>query len=183
METMAKMATAKQDQRSVHVIAAERPFGMNVQATADQVPRVMEVLPGYPAEKAGVKKGFVLKSINGKVVNGSSWIKIWETCKLPCGLTFDPTEATTATTRATPKMVDDKTEKDALRNQMLSLRHSPAYRTVRIKVTKQPFGMHIATDEKNMPVVNSVIRGTAAHKAGVQEGDVLLEVAGVKVDS
>merc|ERR1711879_91454 len=72
---------------SLRVLMTERPFGMNVQVNV--VPRVVEVLPGYPAEKVQVKRGYVLKEVNNLPVDAKNWSRIIQKCNLPCPLTFD----------------------------------------------------------------------------------------------
>merc|ERR1711976_670684 len=70
---------------SLRVLMTERPFGMNVQVNV--VPRVVEVLPGYPAEKVQVKRGYVLTEVNKMPVDAKNWSRMIQTCKLPCPLT------------------------------------------------------------------------------------------------
>jgi hypothetical protein len=76
-------------QSEVHnftVKVKKRPFGMNIHASV--VPRVVEVLPGYPAEAAGVKAGFVLTKIGNTDVDASNWWDIWQRAPLGSVLTF-----------------------------------------------------------------------------------------------
>merc|ERR1740116_777199 len=60
---------------------------MNIQVNT--VPRVTEVLPGYPAEAAGIRRGFVLIEVADRPVSSDTWFKEYQSQKLPFALTFD----------------------------------------------------------------------------------------------
>jgi len=60
---------------------------MNVQVNV--VPRVVEVLPGYPAEAAGIRRGFVLTEINDEPVDAKNWFEQFQDEEMPFTLTFD----------------------------------------------------------------------------------------------
>jgi len=78
-----------EDPMRYRVMVVKRPFGMNIQK--NKVPRVVEVLPGYPAEGAGVQRGFVLTEVDNKPVNGDNWFERFQKTPLPFTLTFNTT--------------------------------------------------------------------------------------------
>merc|ERR1712227_1099449 len=80
-------ALLPQDPHHFRVMVLKKPFGMNVQTHV--LPRVVEVLPGFPAEAVGVRVGFVLTEVNEQAVTGKNFTNAFERCPLPCSLTFD----------------------------------------------------------------------------------------------
>jgi len=80
-------SAVEQDKSRYRVMVAKKPFGMNVQVHV--LPRVTEVLPGYPAEAAGVRRGFVLTEVNDKKVGAQDWFEAYQRARLPFTLTFD----------------------------------------------------------------------------------------------
>merc|ERR1719195_1888058 len=60
---------------------------MNIQV--NKVPRVVEVLPGFPAEAAGIRRGHVLVRVNDKPVDASNWFEEYQASQLPFTLTLD----------------------------------------------------------------------------------------------
>merc|ERR1719517_325914 len=69
------------------VMVSKKPFGMNIQSNV--VPRIVEILPGYPAEAAGLRKGFVLREVNEKPVSAETWFEAFQNAEAPFSLTFD----------------------------------------------------------------------------------------------
>merc|ERR1712137_1526458 len=57
------------------------------------------------------------------------------------------------------------------------------YSDVRVKVLKLPFGMHVRSLPGERPTVTNAVAGLPASLAGIKAGDVLVEVAGLPVDS
>jgi predicted metalloprotease with PDZ domain len=168
------------DEHNYRTLVKKRPFGMNVQVNV--LPRVIEVLPGSPAEAAGVKRGFVLTAVNEKAVNASNWFDVWQNAPTPCTLTFDTnvplhkdnpffseSPSAGAPTQA-PEVAD---EKDV----------GVGFSDVRIKVNKLPFGMHVLSIPGGRPKVTHAVPGLPAAAQGVREGDILVEVAGLPVDA
>jgi len=175
------LSTAENDFR---VKVAKRPFGMNIQAHV--LPRVVEVLPGYPAEAAGVKAGFVLTAINGQPVDAQNWFDVWQKSSVGTELTFN----TNVPLHADNPFVKDA---DAEVKQAPSLDESGAlvippeldtgYSDFRAAVKKLPFGMHISAPKDGRPTVQNLVEGMPAEEAGVKVGDVLIGVSGLPVDS
>lgn len=177
------------------VMVHQRPYGMNVQVNV--VPRVTEVLPGSPAEAAGVKAGFVLIEVNDKPVNGSTWFDAWEQAPTPSTITFDTRmplhkdnpylEAGKEAGQVVPVTGPPKVAGGFSANGLLPLgisKDSPlteGYTEVKVAVEKIPFGMQVATPYKIRPVVQMVTPDLPAAKAGVRPGDILVEVAGLPV--
>jgi hypothetical protein len=171
------------DEHNYQVVVKERPFGMNVQihdtvCTSQPcepvaVPYVEEVLPGYPAEAAGVKHGFVLTHIDGKPVHADNWLDIWSH-ESPAGtvLTFD----TTMTTNHHVSHDDHDHKHD---DEATDLKEG--YSDFRCAVKKLPFGFEIHVPKGKRPTVKKVSPGSPADHAGVKAGDVLIGVAGLPV--
>lgn len=78
-----------EDPTKLRALVLKKPFGMNVQV--NHLPRVVEVLPGYPAESTGVKRGHVLISVAEKPVDISNWFQAFQDATPPFTLTFDTT--------------------------------------------------------------------------------------------
>merc|ERR1740129_1886822 len=248
-------------------MVAKQPFGMNVQVHV--LPRVTEVLPGYPAEAAGVRRGFVLTEVNDKKVGAQDWFEAYQRARLPFTLTFDTEvplhkgndyfvrkedpglvakaakavaarekakkNATKAkkTARGAKKKkkskedsdeddededdeddeADDEDEEEDDEDddeELLDLEDEdeeeeeagkpPAaprvdaalnltellgasHEDFRYSVEKLPLGMQVHAPPHAWPRVIKLLAGSPAEKAGVRVGDVLLEVAGRRVNS
>jgi len=78
---------AHEDSRLLRVMVAKKPYGMNIQV--NKVPRVVEVLPGFPAEAAGIRRGYVLVRVNEKVVDASNWFEEYQAAQIPFTMTLD----------------------------------------------------------------------------------------------
>merc|ERR1739838_54479 len=64
------------------------PFGMQIAAPPGKRPHVMGVLPGYPADAAGVKKGDILIEVAGRPVNAATYFAAMQQALPPYGLRF-----------------------------------------------------------------------------------------------
>eukprot|EP00928_Gymnodinium_smaydae_P011438 TRINITY_DN14221_c0_g1_i1.p1 TRINITY_DN14221_c0_g1~~TRINITY_DN14221_c0_g1_i1.p1 ORF type:complete len:387 (-),score=91.33 TRINITY_DN14221_c0_g1_i1:195-1355(-) len=167
------------DKKRYRVMVVKKPFGMNVQVNV--VPRVVDVLPGYPAEKAGVRRGYVLTAVNDVAVNASTWYTAWQQAQVPCTLTFDTTVPVRKnnpffSTSQAPARSEGKA------GAALPALEKPG-RWVDVTVQSLPFGMHVNAKPGSRPEVQGLVAGMPAAKAGVQEGDILVEVAGRQVDA
>jgi len=175
-----------QDEHNFKVVVKKRPFGMNVQSHV--VPRVAEVLPGYPAEGAGVKKGWVLTAINDQTVNADNWLDIWHHAPVGTVLTFDTNmplhEGNPYLSDEADEELEDKEDdhhRPALDDAASDVKEG--YTDFRCAVQKLPFGFSIAAPKGKRPTVNKVLAGSPAAAAGVKVGDVLIEIAGLPVDA
>merc|ERR1712228_324007 len=124
----------------------KKPFGMNIQVF--KLPRVVEVLPGYPAEKAGVKKGYVLIEVNDKPVDAQTFSNAIDACKPPCLLAFD----TDVPLHGGNPFFGDFAN-TSLNQQMLDIHNPEHYKEVKFEVTALPFGAHIRAPFGGLPVV------------------------------
>jgi S1-C subfamily serine protease len=169
------------------VMVVKKPFGMNVQVNV--VPRVVEVLPGSPAEAAGVKRGFVLTHIHEQAVDSETWFDTWNRVALPCTLTFD-----TAVPVNDNNLFMNKTDGEWLDHLSALARPDlpdeweedgpvPGFEDVRVTVKELPFGMYVDAPPGKLPIVKGVTPNHPANRSGVRAGDVLLKVAGHRVDS
>lgn len=196
---------AVQDPRQYRVMVTKKPYGMNIQVNT--VPRVVEVLPGYPAEAAGIRRGFVLTEVDEKPVGTDTWFKEYQSRTLPFTLTFDTevplqpgnpyfaegTKADILTAdRAALASTANASQALALSAAaggplLLPVQEEPVpaegYEDFRCGVDAKPFGMHLVGPPGRRPRVKMVIPSSAAEKAGVREGDILIEVAGRPVNS
>jgi len=161
-----------EDEHNFKVFVKERPFGMNVQSNV--VPRVVEVLPGYPAEAAGVKAGFVLTAINDQKVDADSWFDIWQEAPVGTVLTFD----TNMPLNPNNPFVHDE---DNLKKLIDEEHVKEGFSDFRAAVKKLPFGFEVSAPHGNRPTVKRIVKGSPAEAAGVKVGDVLVEVAGLPV--
>jgi len=231
---------AHQDSHLLRVMVAKKPYGMNIQV--NKVPRVVEVLPGFPAEAAGIRRGHVLVRVNDKPVNASNWFEEYQASQIPFTMTLDtavPLQADNPFFKAprrdegskhkshSGKHAEDEREEDDKKksaetkegdeelpaiNGMEGLegfnltdvtddvfmstedslsetyeREEPVpttgYTDFRCSVEALPFGMRVHSPPGVRPKVTGVIDGGPADRAGVQNGDVLIEVAGRPVTS
>jgi len=193
-EKMKQVALPK-EVHDYRVLVTERPFGMNIQV--NQIPRVVEVLHGSPAEKSGVKRGFVLKAVDSRPVDGKNWFDVWQKAPAPCVLTFDTqvelrqdnpwlqeTEGGVIRSRnkdISKAIANNGPQIQDAKNSELDV--GAGYSDVRVKVLKLPFGMHVRSLPGKRPTVTDVVSGLPASQAGIKAGDVLVEVAGLPVDS
>merc|ERR1719313_2220574 len=173
------------DPHAYRVMVVRKPFGMNVQVNV--LPRVIDVLPGSLAERAGVRRGFVLKAVNDSPVDAGNWLVVWEKAPVPCTLTFDTDvplhennpffkeSAETAEKKGNAPAAPYKVEDDT--------NLAEGFGDFRCTVNALPFGMRVSAPPGGRPTVNSTVGGLPAEKEGVRAGDVLVEVAGRSVDS
>merc|ERR1712032_387019 len=158
----------------------KKPFGMNIQVF--KLPRVVEVLPGYPAEKAGVKKGFVLVEVNGQPVDAQKFQAAIDECKPPCLLMFD-TDVPVHEGNPFLANTDPAHQEASLNDQRIpDVHNTEHYKEVKFEVTALPFGAQIRAPWGGLPAVAALTPGFAAEKLGVQVGDILTEVAGREVN-
>jgi len=64
------------------------PFGMQVAARPGSTPRVVAVLPGSPAARAGVRVGDLLMEVAGRPVSSATWFSSMQQASAPYGLLF-----------------------------------------------------------------------------------------------
>lgn len=176
--------SAEEDNFRVKVVS--RPFGMNVQTNV--LPRVVEVLPGSPAEAAGVKVGFVLTAINGQIVNAKDWFDIWQKADAGSELTFDTTQPLHANNRhilsgTTPKPIPAAPVLDDMGEMILPADLENGFINFRCAVKMDPFGMEVDAATDKRPTVHRVMPGSPAEAAKVKKGDVLIAVAGLPVNT
>jgi C-terminal processing protease CtpA/Prc len=164
-------------------LCTEKPFGMNVQVTEEHpYPRVTEVLSGFPAEREGVQKNFILTHIAGSPVDKSNWFSIFQNTDPPFALRFNTSLASTGT------LEDDILKANLSEALTLSLREFVAKHgensvsTHAIMVEEKPFGMQVESDS-GYPRVAEIVWGLPAATSGVKVGDVLVEVAGAPVNA
>eukprot|EP00747_Dinoflagellata_sp_TGD_P168953 gnl/TRDRNA2_/TRDRNA2_196629_c0_seq1.p1 gnl/TRDRNA2_/TRDRNA2_196629_c0~~gnl/TRDRNA2_/TRDRNA2_196629_c0_seq1.p1 ORF type:complete len:538 (-),score=118.82 gnl/TRDRNA2_/TRDRNA2_196629_c0_seq1:65-1678(-) len=175
-----------------HFVAmvTKKPWGMNIQANV--VPRVVEVLPGFPAEAAGVRKGFVLTEVAGQPVTAENWFNAFQETPLPFAVTFNTTVPLHAgnpffSANATGTGEDDEKGAGASQAATTPMPTPPPldpneYTDWQCDVTKLPFGMQVRAARGDYPRVIAVLPFTPSAKAGVKVGDILIEVAGRPVD-
>lgn len=172
-----------QDQHRYRVMVTKKPYGMNVQA--NKLPRVVEVLPGFPAEAAGVQRGFVLTEVNDVPVDVRNWFEEYQAAQLPFTLTFDTrvplhadnpffAEETPSPDEASPPDAVVPTEEPA---------PGAGFEDFRCSVESRPFGAKVLALPHRRPRIMEVREGSPASRAGVRVGDVLMEVAGRPVTS
>lgn len=184
-----------QDPRRYRVMVSRKPYGMNIQVNT--VPRVTEVLPGYPAEAAGIRRGFVLIEVGDQPVSSDNWFNAYQASTVPFTLTFD--------TQVPLQLGNPYFQRGAERPMSLLnmssfnitgdiggtppplVQEEPlpgeGYEDVRVTVNTKPFGMRLESPPGMRPRVGTVMASSAAAAAGVREMDVLIEVAGRPVGS
>lgn len=150
-----------------HSMVMELPFGMIIQV--DVVPRVVEVTPGYPAERVGVRVGFVLAKINDTAVYGKEWLALYRRQKPPFSLTFDISEPP----------IDESLDESLAEEDVWS----DSYEDFACDVLAAPFGVSFHTPPGGRPMVKVLLPFSLAAEAGVQMGDVLVEVDGSHVSA
>ncbi len=152
-------------------ITPEIAEGMNIKQTKGAL--VSSVTPGGPAEKAGIKRGDIIVEFNGheveKVVDLTSMVVV-----TPPG------------TQVQLKVIRDGREKD-ITVKLGELPEKTAVKTEketegRLGLTVQNITPQIADrfnlEEKKGVVITEVDPGSIADEAGLQRGDVILEISG-----
>lgn len=166
------------DPHRYRVMVTKKPYGMNVQVNV--LPRVVEVLPGYPAEAAGIQRGFVLTEVNELPVDASNWFQQYQSSELPFTLTFDTDVPVKPGNPFFEKQAKDEEEKAPPTEEPPP---TVGYTDFKCTVEKLPFGMQVKALPHHNPKVDTVVLGSPAASVGVQPGDVLVEVAGRAVTS
>eukprot|EP00416_Gambierdiscus_australes_P038899 CAMPEP_0171095832 /NCGR_PEP_ID=MMETSP0766_2-20121228/43392_1 /TAXON_ID=439317 /ORGANISM="Gambierdiscus australes, Strain CAWD 149" /LENGTH=401 /DNA_ID=CAMNT_0011554693 /DNA_START=161 /DNA_END=1366 /DNA_ORIENTATION=+ len=170
----------KSDPHRFRVMVLKKPFGMNINVRT--APRVVEVLPGFPAEASGVKRGFVLTEVDDGPVDAINWFKAFEETPLPFTLTFDTTVLWNQEELSSPGSTANHSYLSLERE--LPPHPDTEYTDFQCEVVALPFGMELRTpSDKNWPSVYQVLPRGLAEQQGVRKGDVLVAVAGVPVDS
>jgi len=165
------------DVHRYRVMVVKRPFGMNIEV--NKLPRVVEVLPGYPAEGAGIRRGFVLTQVNEKDVSVATWFDMFQNTPLPFTLTFD----TDVKLHAGNEFFGNETATSLVGQPNLNKLPDSDYEDFRCDVVKVPFGMQIHAGPHDWPRVLRTTPGMPAQTEGIRSGDVLIEVNGIAVDS
>lgn len=175
------------DEHRYRVMVTKKPYGMNVQV--NKVPRVIEVLPGFPAEAAGVRRGFVLTEVNDVAVDAETWFEEYQSAQLPFTLTFDTKVPVQPDNPYFNNEQEQRTPEEGGPTEGLhganNTEDEPfpgeGYSDFRCTIEALPFGMHVSAPPHSLPRVVAVVHGTTAERAGVLTGDVLVEVAGRRV--
>lgn len=165
-----------EDEHRYRVMVTKKPYGMNVQVNT--LPRVVEVLPGYPAEAAGVRRGFVLTAVNDVPVDAENWFEEYQSASLPFTLTFD----TKVPVQPENPYFKEK-ENDGASDSVQAQVPGAGFLDFLCNVETMPFGMQVKAVPGEMPQVVGVLPDTPAFSAGVHVGDILIEVAGRPVTS
>jgi len=181
-QTQAGFGPLSHDKHNYRVMVVKRPFGMNVQV--HQVPRVVEVLPGSAAERAGVKRGFVLKSVNDAPVDAESWAAAWQHAEMPFILAFD----TDVPLQKDNPFIDQTTGEWMAGGHSMSIDdldddEDDDGEEITVTVNELPFGMEVNAPPGKLPTIKSVVEGLPAQKAGIKPGDIILQIAGRYVES
>jgi len=175
-------ATLPKDEHNFQVVVKERPFGMNVHTNV--VPRVQEVLPGYPAEAAGIKVGFVLTHINEQAITVENWLDIWQHSPVGTTLTFDTNMPLHENSDFTPHHDHEQEAPDIGNHPDEGASDvKEGFTDFRCAVKKLPFGFELKNPPGGRPSVKKVVQGSPADAAGVKVGDVLIEISGLPVNS
>mmetsp|Transcript_61762 Transcript_61762/g.199106 ORF Transcript_61762/g.199106 Transcript_61762/m.199106 type:complete len:436 (+) Transcript_61762:83-1390(+) len=175
--TNTSQALPSQDPERFRVMVVKKPFGMNIQVHV--APRVVEVLPGYPAEAAGVREGFVLTEVNDKPVTAIDWFEAFQLTPLPFTMTFD---TTVPVHEGNPFMLNVSVGYESLEKKLPPLGDTD-YTDFKCEVPALPFGMQVRAPLDGWPRVVRVLPERPAEAQGVHVGDVLVEVSGLPVNS
>lgn len=152
---------------------------------------VRTVQPGDPADRAGIKQGDVIVSVNGKEVNPDQTVS-YLVANVPVGSTV-PIEVVRNGQHITlPVKVTQRPTEEALAKQLGQDDNSspdssqPGQSTTSLGLTLQPMNPQIAR-ALNLPagttgvVVTSVDSSSDAAEKGLQRGDVIVAIQGQKV--
>ncbi len=152
---------------------------------------VRTVQPGDPADRAGIKQGDVIVSVNGKEVNPDQTVS-YLVANVPVGSTV-PIEVVRNGQHITlPVKVTQRPTEEALAKQLGQDDNSspdsnqPGQSTTSLGLTLQPMNAQIAR-ALNLPagttgvVVTSVDSSSDAAEKGIQRGDVIVAIQGQKV--
>lgn len=193
-----------EDVHHYRVQVTKKPYGLNIQAFSE--PRVVEVLPGYPGEAAGIRPSFVLTEVDDEPVNATTWFTKYQSAKLPFSLTFDtdaPVQKNNpyfkipgpedvgafdeGPVRPPPgaergPLGGEETDGGMHRDQD-PVPTANGFEDFRCNVWGHPFGMQLASPPGVRPHVISVTENSPAFVEGVKVDDVLVEVAGIPVTS
>mmetsp|Transcript_24644 Transcript_24644/g.62849 ORF Transcript_24644/g.62849 Transcript_24644/m.62849 type:complete len:1286 (+) Transcript_24644:2087-5944(+) len=155
----------------LRVTITQKPFGMNVENGAGSTRGfVTKVLPGFPAELAGVEVGFEIEEVNGAKVDAHSWYKEFAKAELPFVVGFRTGASDMQEVLNAGSDLDDE------------LKDSEFSREAAFIVQTKPFGMQVQI-RAGKPKVVRVVDGLPAAALGIKRGDTVWEVGGMKVTS
>jgi len=142
---------------------------------------VAEVVPGDPADKAGIKPGDIITAVNGQAVSGSR-----DLTNLAAGLQVGETASVTILRNGAPQTLDVKIGKRPLTLAAASQRNrheNEGQYGFEVTELTPELARQYNLQESTGIVVVGVAPDSKADAAGVKKGDVILEVNRVSVSS
>jgi len=131
---------------------------------------ISDVIEGSPAEKAGIKRGDIISTFNGKVIDS-----------------FKALRSLVGQTEVGAKIEVELQRKNKKRKLTVTIAALPQDDQTAIKPTREKLGLTVenidrATKEKyglnsrEGIVITGIIPGSPAYQSGLQQGDVILEM-------
>jgi serine protease Do len=132
---------------------------------------VADVVPGGPADKAGIKRGDIIRTFNGKDIKNSTDLP-WIVAETPVGKTIDVGIIRNGKEMTIKMTIEEMTEKRMAESRM----HPVSDLGMRVDNITPALRSELGIRDRAGVVVTNVTPGSPADDAGIQPGDVIKEV-------
>jgi serine protease Do len=132
---------------------------------------IADVVSGGPADKAGIKRGDIIVTFNGKDIRTSADLP-WIVAETPVGKTVDVGIIRNGKEMAVKMTIEEMTEKRMAESRMLPVSDLGMQVQNITPVLRSELGIR----DKSGVVVTNMTPGGPADDAGIQQGDVIKEI-------
>jgi serine protease Do len=133
---------------------------------------VADVVAGGPADKAGIKRGNIIVTFDGKDVKNSTDLP-WIVAETPVGKTVDVKIIRNAKEMAVKMTIEELTEQRMAESRM---RRPVSDLGMRVDNITPALRSELGIRDKSGAIVTNVTPGSPADDAGIQPGDVIKEI-------
>jgi serine protease Do len=133
---------------------------------------VADVVPGGPADKAGIKRGDIIVTFNGKDIRNSADLP-WIVAETPVGKTVDVGIIRNGKEMAVKMTIEEMTEKRMAESRM---RQPVSDLGMQVQNITPVLRSELGIRDKSGVVVTNMTPGGPADDAGIQQGDVIKEI-------
>ena len=171
-------------------------LGVNVQDLSEELAKyfgaenregtvIAQVMPNSPAQKAGLKDGDIIKSLDGKPIKdvrdlSSQVSKMSVGKKIPVGIIRDR-RAETVTLRIGERPSSDESKSSASEEE--DTQEKEEWRGIRVTAVTSELAKRYQLEKEQGVLVTHVESGSPSEESGVRPGDVILEINRRGIDS